>query len=405
LKNILLIAYAYPPCNEAGAARPATFAKYLPRFDYRPVILTATGQEWAGGEARVVHVPDRELPLQRRLWRLGTEPGLGWIGPAAEAAGQLLVRDGFAAVISTSPPLSAHVAAYRIKRRHGLKWIADFRDPLCGDTGRRLRPTRFIDPYLESFFFRHADVLIANTDTALEFWTERYPRWRDKMHVIWNGFDPEEEIRATEIPQRRETVLVHAGGLYPNRHPGPLAEAIERLIRRGAGSAAKLKVRLIGSLAHETGIANTFNRLVEGGVMEFLPRAGKEEASRALKEADYLLLLDVKTRTTPLQVPSKVFEYIRIGRPILAVTMRDSPTARILARSGACFEALYWQDPAEENERKLDRFLQRPAGGGQPSEWFVRTFDGARRTEALASILDGLCGGRYEEVERDVARR
>jgi glycosyltransferase involved in cell wall biosynthesis len=348
-----------------------------------------------------MHVPDRELPLQRRLWRLGTEPGLGWIGPAAEAAGQLLVRDRFAAVLSTSPPLSAHIAAYRIQRRHGLKWVADFRDPLCGDTGRRLRPTRFIDPYLERFFFRHADALIANTDTALEFWSERYPHWRDKMHVIWNGFDPQEETGPAEIPLRRDKVMVHAGALYPNRHPGPLAEAIERLLRRDPGSADRIRIRLIGALPDETGVSDRFTRLVESGVMEFLPRTGKDEATRALKEADYLLLLDVNTRTTPLQVPSKLFEYIRIGRPILAITMRDSPTARILERSGAGFEALYWQDPAEENERKLDRFLQRPAGGGPPSEWFVRTFDGARRTEALASILDGLCGAGCEEVDRE----
>jgi len=40
MKRVLLIAYAYPPCTEIGALRPAGLAKYLPRFGWEPTVLT-----------------------------------------------------------------------------------------------------------------------------------------------------------------------------------------------------------------------------------------------------------------------------------------------------------------------------------------------------------------------------
>ena len=107
--DVLLLAYSFPPSNAAGAARPARFAKYLGRFGYRATVITATRpQDPSAGE--VIYVADREPAWQKRLWRLGIEAGLSWIRPATRAAGELLSKRRFDAVLSTSPPLAAHAA-------------------------------------------------------------------------------------------------------------------------------------------------------------------------------------------------------------------------------------------------------------------------------------------------------
>ena len=66
--------------------------------------------------------------------------------------------------------------------------------------------------------------------------------------------------------------------------------------------------------------------LVDSGQIECsgepVPRA---QALQALAESDYLLLLDVCGPQAGLQVPSKTFEYLQIGRPVLTFTTRDSP--------------------------------------------------------------------------------
>src|SRR5437870_2708413 len=40
MRKILIVAYHFPPDAAVGALRPAKFAKYLPAFDWEPVILT-----------------------------------------------------------------------------------------------------------------------------------------------------------------------------------------------------------------------------------------------------------------------------------------------------------------------------------------------------------------------------
>ena len=47
MKRVLLIAYAYPPCSEIGAIRPAGLAKYLPRFGWEPTVLTRETARYA----------------------------------------------------------------------------------------------------------------------------------------------------------------------------------------------------------------------------------------------------------------------------------------------------------------------------------------------------------------------
>ena len=42
MRNVLSIAYRFPPCGGSGVQRPAKFAKYLPEFGYQPLVLTGT---------------------------------------------------------------------------------------------------------------------------------------------------------------------------------------------------------------------------------------------------------------------------------------------------------------------------------------------------------------------------
>lgn len=386
----LLVAYSYPPDTAVGALRPARFAKYLPYFGYQVSVVTAARQPDGADEA-MQYVADPQPWWQKRLWRIGIEPGLAWIRPAAATAVTLARKQPFVAIISTSPPLSAHLAAHLVQRRAGLKWVADFRDPICGDTPRRKRLSRLIDPALERFIFRHADALIANTDNAAGYWSKRYPQWQDKISVIWNGFDPDQPLPADHSPPRPYRLLVHTGDLYANRHPGPLLQAIERLIAGGKIDPAGLKVRLIGAPPEAAGDPARFRPLMDRGVVEFRPWVSRVEAAQALAEADSLLLLDVRT-STPMQVPSKLFDYIRARRPILAVTMPDSPAARILEASGIPHASLYWTDSAEQNAAKLLGFLSYSAQPAAPSPQFLQQFDARDHARELAGLLDRLHG-------------
>jgi hypothetical protein len=129
---VLIVAFAYPPENIAGAKRPMRFARYLPQFGRRVAVLTASDQE--PGSAGVWHVPDRLTFWVKamRKFLVPGEVGLAWIAPAIRTGHDIVRQTGATAVISTSPPATSHSVALWLKKRHGLRWIADFRDPIAG---------------------------------------------------------------------------------------------------------------------------------------------------------------------------------------------------------------------------------------------------------------------------------
>ena len=405
---LLMLANCFPPQNISGAKRPHRFAKYLPEFGYRTEIVSASGAlpGWEhvhstphGQERRGVVLASRFLEFTQRHFLPYTD-SLPWIPYAVAAGGEAIAHSGAAAVFSTSPPVASHLAALEIKRRYGLKWIADFRDPLLGNPFRTRKGAWIYDGAIEWLIFRFADAIVANTDAVAECWRKRYPRWAHKIHLIWNGYDPEEELRPVAIPPRRARVLAHVGSIYGGRVPTPLLLGIGRLIDRGRLSPAELRIQLVGKLEpadlleRDPAFASLAARIDIQYTGRTIPEA---EAKRAMAEADYLCLLDTNQKNAGLQVPAKLFDYIRVGRPILALTAKDSPARRVLARGGVPYTCIFPDSSEVEIDDALAAFLRLPGDAGAPSPWFWETFDGRNQTRQLAAILDRLLSAAERE--------
>jgi hypothetical protein len=393
---ILLLAYFFPPAIASGGARADRFAKYLSRLGYDIRVICArdgTGCQYE----YAVEVP---LPEQRsslvaaKSWMMRALQSairvyswrLPWV-PHALAASRTFMENR-PVVISTFPPLATHLCALYLKWRYGIRWIADFRDPVL------LRPSlRFLQEPLEKMVFRFSDVVIANTDPAAASWRACYPKWSSKVQVIWNGFDPEETLEPANVPCREQKVLAHVGDIYGPRHPGLVLDSLERLVASGRLDAAKVRIELIGPIDSDSATFKhaSFHRLKEMGCVQvydqLIPRA---DALRKAAHSDGLLLLDITNLERGVQVPAKLFDYVRMGRPILAVTGSGSPTEMILLRSGVQCVCIHPQDQEAEVDNKLLSFLKLQGETSRVNEWFRRTFDGLRQVEFLASIVDGV---------------
>jgi hypothetical protein len=108
---------------------------------------------------------------------------------------------------------------------------------------------------------------------------------------------------------------------------------------------------------------------------------------RILAQADGLLLLQLQTDT---QVPSKLFEYICIGRPILALLHRSSPVTQILRNSGVPHVCIHADDEPELIDHKLIDFLRLPTSSVPYNEWFKGNFTAEYQIRALSSIIEAL---------------
>ena len=104
-----------------------------------------------------------------------------------------------------------------------------------------------------------------------------------------------------------------------------------------------------------------------------------------LEEADALLLVQPQS---DVQVPGKLFEYICIGRPILALVPRASAIEQILQKSGIPHVCIYGDDTATLADQKLVEFLRLPNAASEASEWFRTNFNAEEQTKKLAEIID-----------------
>ncbi len=405
VRPVLLFAFHFPPDPAAGSARPARFFKYLPEFGYAPEIITAAPQpEW---HPLVHHVPAGTLypnkytlsgALEIALHKIAlpTELALLWAGAAARAARRLMQKRPYVAAISTAPPLNTHLAGMLLKQRCGAPWIADFRDPLVGNSYREIcgAMPRRADRMLERLIIRSADLVVSVTDVVAEAWRARYPKYAGKVRLLWNGYDPDEDLRPVPAPPRPGRVLAHIGTLYGVRTPMAVLYSLERLIRSGRLKPGSLRVQLVGGLCDDARRdASTIAWLEEHESLEILSHMPRPEALRHMTSADYLLLLDLHEGDTAYAVPSKLYEYVRVGRPILVMTHPGTPVDRIIDRSGIPHICIYPHDDDPRIDAKLLELMSLPPDPTPPSEWFVETFDGRRQTAALARILDGIAAG------------
>ncbi len=394
---VLILAYFYPPDNYSGAARPHRLAKYLQRLGHPVEVLSARFEDGYVHEGHVHrvrgefdHTPEKRFPWfyvekAARLALLPQDEGATWLPRAARLAGRWMNQPLKPVLFSTSPPVTVHMLAWWLKKRYGCRWIADFRDPLDGNPYRSLNAPRgrVFDRWLERQIFRTADMLVANTDAVAAMWNRKHPHRAEDIVTLWNGFDPERPFGPLDREGGAVRLMRHVGSIYGDRYPLALRGALSRMIGDGRVDGSRIRVELIGPLSAER---EAFN----AEWWKEKPPVPASEADRLIQTVDFLLLLDATHTGTSLQVPAKIFDYIRIGRPILAWTKPGSPVERILHDSGIAYQCLFPSDPEAEIDRKVSHFLSLEPTAREPADQFRATFDAVNQAAQLSEWINRL---------------
>jgi glycosyltransferase involved in cell wall biosynthesis len=399
-KHLLFFSHAYLPENTSAVQRSAPLARYLALEGWTVHVVAASHAGFCADEL-VWNVPGPRAAAagwRAAFWRMAHRvlpynDRLPWVPHALLAAERIAAAVPLRAVLSTSPPVAAHVAAYLFVRRHRLRWVADLQDPIRGNPSRRRSWARPYDVAIERAVFGRAARVVAVSDAVADQWRRSWPKLADKFRTIWMGFDPAEGIGPLPVPVRERRVMLHIGFLYEERHPIALLESLERLFARGELDPRRFLLRLSGRadlpekvLQHPAGRA-----LATRGCLELVDRhVARDAALAATATADWLLLLDVRSLLDQsYTVPGKLYDYVLTGRPILAVTDPGSPTQQILARSAVDHACLFHGDSAAERDRKLAGFLKQPANTCAPSAWFTAEFDARKLAAQMSALLDG----------------
>jgi glycosyltransferase involved in cell wall biosynthesis len=341
MRTVLLITYHFPPSAASGAFRMLGLARHLPRFGWRSVVVAPPRlplepvdlklAEQLPEDTVVCSVPYPEGRLARLQRRFAAQAI--WLPPALKACTRAVERYRPEAVLTSGPPHWAHLLGWALKRRHGLPWLADFRDPwITNNESLAGRPLRHRwQAFWERRVFRRADTIIANAPRAGEALQSAFPEYARKIHIVTNGFDADSFPQNSAPPSSTPVRIVHAGELYLGRDPRPLLDALAKL--DWSPGAAGWCLCFLGR--RDDGgydlVSEIRKRALEGHV-ELSGQVSYEQSLRDMAHASILLLLDTPGRRNG--VPAKLYEYLGAGRPILALAESDSDTAWVLRESG-----------------------------------------------------------------------
>ncbi len=234
-KKVLIITYYWPPSGGAGVQRFLKFVKYLPDNGLDPVVLTCANPTYPIQDPSLVDDIPRGLPVyyartmepfrfygkisgvspenaanpttllgswENSLQRVARwvranlfvpDARIGWVPFVRHKARKLIKKYNIDTVITTGPPHSTHFAGRWLKRKTGIRWVADFRDPWTDIHYNRALPRTNMtikrDHRMEISTLMEADEITVTAPGTAGYFSQKVARI---YHTIPNGFDPDD---------------------------------------------------------------------------------------------------------------------------------------------------------------------------------------------------------------------
>lgn len=405
VKSVLMIAFHYPPMRgSSGIQRTLKFSQHLPEEGWRPLMLCAAPRAYHDHcEGQADAIPPqalvtrafaldtaRHLSVRGRYprWFALPDRWVSWLLGAVPAGLRLVRVHRPAAIWSTYPIATAHLAGLALRKLTGLPWIADLRDPMTDDGYPPDPLTRRVYRWIERKTVEHCAVAVCTTPGAVRAYTARYPHLpASRFALIENGFDEDSFAAAAPCPAAggEPFTLVHSGVIYPSeRDPTALFEALAILLRRGRIGPDSFRL-VLRATAHDAHLRELIGRAGVGAVVSLEPHIPYASALAEMLSAGGLLVLQASNCND--QVPAKIYEYFRARRPILALTDPAGDTAATLRRAG--IDTIAPLDDAGAIACALDSFLARAAAGDAPlaPDEMVASYSRRARSRELARLL------------------
>lgn len=365
-RKFLILAPYWQTPGHVGNYRVDRFMRWLKAIDV-PIVLVRSGaedgeRETAWGAEIMVRDPlnlygtidesgdhnpvnRRPNPLRRWVaeWVFNPDLPIVW---SKRAARHPLVRQympGITDILASSPPDAIHVGAQMLAAQYGKRLILDRRDGWLDEPLKpllqRSRIRRLMEGRLEARVLRQASTIFVSSPVWKEHLTKRHPKVADKTTVLTNAYPNQpasNTVHATKSVASEKDApvkLLHAGrftGSNNRQRPrlllGPLLHAMQNMPQEEAVNTGS--ILCLGSLeAADFEEIDQFNEPFQhaGWTLETRSSVPREEVLQIMAQMNGLLLL-----STPFaSIPSKFFEYLITGKPILAVTHTGSAIWRI----------------------------------------------------------------------------
>lgn len=377
MKNVLIITYYWPPAGGPGVQRVLKFVKLLPKFGWRPIILTVEDGDYpAKDESLIEKIPEgcrvyrspilEPYRLYRRLTGKGKDEKLptfvlnenrgagfknklatwvranvfipdariGWIPSGVKLGKRIVEEEKIDLIYASSPPHTVQLIAKRLARKTGVPWVADFRDPWteafwAANLKKNLISDK-LDKRLERDVLSSANAVITVSEGVKDMLAGKA---ENRYEVIQNGFEPI-ELNTDKLKDFR---ILFIGSLSNYQNPESLFKAIEELpeeIRK------QVLVQFVGR------VFNGFDKLFDGYQhlnIERLPYMPHRELMQFAQHAAVLFRPVAQSTYADKNVGAKTYDYLALQKPILTLGVKPSVSETML-RETASGELFLYED-------------------------------------------------------------
>lgn len=341
------------------------------------------------GQAKKDSLASKVLNLAFRMLRdiiCIPDECFGWIIPAYLLGKKVIKKNRPDVILSTSPPFASHMVGRKLSKAFKIPLVVDFRDRWAMSPAYKsyFGWRDVVNAKLEGAVIKHARAITATTPAQAEHFSLSYGEGAEgKTHVIWNGFDNDDYSSIEKIrPAGNKMTISHVGKLIGARSLLPLLQAMEALDENVLND---INLKMIGMLSPLN--KELISRAPWASIITDMGAMAHLDALREMFSTEVLLIVQFKEDDGMRAVPSKVFEYMRAARPILAICPRGSQVWKLIEDNdfGLCADT---EDVPAIKEALIEMHTRWKKDFKATDKSRREEFNIEVQTEALIKILD-----------------
>lgn len=267
----------------------------------------------------------------------------------------------FSCIYGTGGPMASHICALLLGIMLRKPVLIEYQDPLPFQYSKRFTS---LARWVEFWSLQQAKVVFLTRQASFS----ARKRWRRTFPVyhVYPGankyIDEEMEIKKSCFKKTEKFAIAHMGFFNGSRNADLLLTAICELLKERPELAGILEIQLYGSCdVKDFSFPDIISR--KG-------RVSRQTSLRMMANVDLLLLIQHRDAVSAETIPSKVYEYLHSGTPILGLVYNNPELRQMLLEAG--HDAVNADNIREIKEALLHRinsWLARSETRVQPSPY------------------------------------
>lgn len=336
--KIQLICNTYPPEVVGGSVRFHSFAKYLGEFGHSTYIITKSKKGMILTKDNDFKPAKNSHVFRNHGFNIPkTPPDTGYIPTFLKTSLSVSKKYKTDIIHASSPSISAGIIGYLTQKITKKPFLFEIRDPWIRavNIDTKVFSNAYINPKtstgkrykkLEEKICTSAKKIVVTNPSLIEETLKVHPNLsEDKFHVIYNAADLD-DFKNVKQKRFNKFTIFYSGVMYKSRAIDKLIEAIAltedvQLFLCGGGPKSHMKY-----------FQDTIKKNHLENKIKYVGVLTNAELYRYYKGSDVLFAgLDTKEANKYL-LPSKLFNYMASGNPILATGVKGGDLDKTIRR-------------------------------------------------------------------------